>query len=70
MMYVVVIHVAMIMVFSDFGIYLREAVMFCSVVSPNLVLGFPLMLAVYVCKAKGFEMLHHETQWSSTYRPF
>ena len=70
MMYVVVIHVAMIMVFSDFGIYLREAVMFCSVVSPNLVLGFPLMLAVYVCKAKGFEILHHETQWSSTYRPF
>ena len=44
--------------------------MFCSVVSPNLVLGFPSMLAVYVCKAKGFEILHHETLWSSTNRPF
>ena len=28
MLYVVVIPVAMIMVFSDFGIYLREAVIF------------------------------------------
>ena len=47
MLYVVLIPVAMIMVFSDLGIYLREAVMFCSAVSPNLVLGFPSMLCMY-----------------------